>query len=91
MKFVEWRLNIIKAIDLLESKNIEDAMKLYNENIRKLESQDLKYLSARLKLIFGMYLFKNFEDRKILDEGKSEILNLKLKGVEKAFENALSL
>ncbi|MGC8565297.1 MAG: tetratricopeptide repeat protein [Thermoplasmata archaeon] len=91
MKFVEWRLNIIKAIDLLESKNIEDAMKLYNENIRQLESQDLKYLSARLKLIFGMYLFKNFEDRKILDKGKGEILNLKLKGVEKAFEKALSL
>ncbi len=91
MKFVEWRLNIIKAIDLLESKNIEDALKLYNENISQLEHQDLKYLSARLKLIFGMYLFRNFEDRKILDEGKGEILNLKLKGVEKAFEKALSL
>lgn len=91
MNFVAWRFNIIKAVELLDEKKKEEAMKMFNENIKYLESQELRYLVSRLKLLFGMYLLKNFGDRKIIDDAKKDVQSLKLKGVEKALEKALSL
>lgn len=91
MNYVAWRFNIIKAVELLDEKKREEAMELFNENIKQLESQELRLLVSRLKLLFGMYLLKNFGDRKILDDAKKDVLSFKLKGVEKALERGLSL
>ncbi|MGC8686492.1 MAG: hypothetical protein ACP5SF_02940 [Thermoplasmata archaeon] len=90
MKFIRWRLEIIKAAIMLENKN-QEGVSIFRENIKNIEDQDLAFLLSRLKIIFGLYLFKNFNDRSILDEGIDKLKSLNLKGAEKAFERVLSL
>ncbi|MDP8012147.1 MAG: tetratricopeptide repeat protein [Thermoplasmata archaeon] len=89
VKFVKWRNNIIKGIIMIEKKD-KSGLEIFKENIKNIDDQDLKFLSSRLKIIFGLYLNKNFNDRTILEEGIKQLKSLNLKGAEKAFEKALS-
>ncbi|MGC8619247.1 MAG: tetratricopeptide repeat protein [Thermoplasmata archaeon] len=89
VNFAKCRFSIIKSIIDIENKN-RNGISSFQENIKNIGDQDLKYLSARLKITFGLYLAKNFNDNTILDEGKKELISLNLKGTEKALNKAFS-
>ncbi|MDP8012072.1 MAG: hypothetical protein ACP5LA_05980 [Thermoplasmata archaeon] len=87
MKFIKWNLDILKSMVLAEKRD-QRSISIFKENIKNFDEQEINYLSAKLKIISGLYFYKNFNDKSILDEGKIKLESLNLKGAEKALAKA---
>jgi len=83
MRYVQWRINIINAI-------LDQNERMFLENLKNLERQGLRYLVAKLKIIYGLYDAKKNGKRKILDEGLSLMKSLNVPGYMKGYSLAFS-
>jgi tetratricopeptide (TPR) repeat protein len=83
MRYVQWRINIINAI-------LDQNERMFLENLKNLERQGLRYLVAKLKIIYGLYDARKNGKRKILDEGLSLMKSLNVPGYMKGYSLAFS-
>jgi len=88
LKLIKWRINVIDSIFLLDTKNTRN---MFYENIKKIENEGLKYLSAKLKIIYGLYYYNKMKDNSILKEGINVIKSFNRSGLLVIYSNAIRM
>jgi len=88
LKLIKWRINIIDSIFSLDIKNTRN---MFYENVKKIENEGLKYLSAKLKIIYGLYYYNKVKDNSILKEGINVIKSFNRTGLLSIYSNAIKM
>ena len=86
LNLIKWRLNILNAISDLDQKNTKN---IFKENILKIRNENLKFLSAKLTIVYGLYYFRKTKDKNILEEGINELKSLRKPGLLSIFKEAI--
>ncbi len=88
LNLFKWRLNIIDAILKIDKK---DTKVLFVENINKIKNANLEFLSAKLKIIYGLFYYRKNKNKSILEEGIKDLKNIKAPGLLNIFREALEI
>ncbi|MGC8610638.1 MAG: tetratricopeptide repeat protein [Thermoplasmata archaeon] len=90
MGYFNYRYQILKSVIDVYDKKMPNAIMEFTDSISYFERENLKFLSAVSRLIFGLYMAYSLKDKLMLETAKKEFENIKYEGLKKPYKYGLN-
>ncbi len=90
MGYFKNRLQVFKSVIDVYDKKMPTAIMEFTDAVSYFDRENLKYLSAVSRLIFGLYMAYSLNDRVMLETAKKDFESLKYEGLRRPYMKGLN-
>ena len=90
MGYFKNRLQVFKSVIDVYDKKMPNAIIEFTDAISYFDRENLRYLSAVSRLIFGLYMAYSLNDRIMLETAKKDFESLKYEGLRRPYMKGLN-